>query len=234
MSTRLIFLISVSSLLRQQGGPVIHPSFLLKLYIYGYLNRVQSSRRLERETLRNVEVMWLLGRLSPDHHLIIAHDVIQSGSDRASLAPMANKAKDALGVDELDGVADRGYFSSEQILECSQANVTATLPKPMTTGMQAKGQFGKPDFRYVSRAADDTTSAIPAVAASALFPVQLPASSGQLLAEAGHIGVGQVGARETIILMKRPRRKIVGIEENMRQNRIFQDERWGGDFVQVP
>ena len=54
-----------------------------------------------------------------EHHLIIAHDVIKSGSDRASLAPMANKAKDVLGVDELDVVADRGYFSSEQILECS-------------------------------------------------------------------------------------------------------------------
>ena len=285
------------------GRPGYHPSALLKLYIYGYLNRVQSSRRLERETLRNVEMMWLLGRLSPDHktiadfrkdngaairkvcaqfvelcreigllatasvaidgskfkavnnrdrnftkakmerrkkqieesisrylnqldsadrqepseaitsrvtrlkekigklkeemarlkvletqmlaasdeqisltdpdarsmaasgrgsgvvgynvqaavetehHLIIAHDVIQSGSDRASLAPMANKAKDVLGVDELEVVADRGYFSSEQILECSQADVTVTLPKPMTTGMQVNGQFGKPDFR---------------------------------------------------------------------------------------
>lgn len=297
------------------GRPGYHPSVLLKLYVYGYLNRVQSSRRLERETLRNVEVMWLLGRLSPDHktiadfrkdngsairkvcaqfvelcreigllatasvaidgskfkavnnrdrnftkakmerrkrqieesisrylnqldsadrqepseaitsrvtrlkekigklkeemarlkaletqmlavadeqisltdpdarsmatsgrgsgvvgynvqaavetehHLIVAHDVIQSGSDRASLAPMANKAKEALGVDELDVVADRGYFSSEQILECSQANVTATLPKPMTTGVNANGQFGKPDFRYVS---DDDVYICPA------------------------------------------------------------------------
>ena len=297
------------------GRPGYHPAMLLKLYVYGYLNRVQSSRRLERETLRNVEVMWLLGRLSPDHktiadfrkdngeairrvcvqfvelcrrigllatasvaidgskfkavnnrdrnftkakmerrkkqieasisrylnqldsadrqepseaitsrvtrlkekigklkeemarlrslekqmlaaadeqisltdpdarsmatsgrgsgvvgynvqaavetehHLIIAHDVIQSGSDRASLAPMAKKAKEALGVDELDVVADRGYFSSQQILECSQADVTVTLPKPMTTGMQAKGQFGKPDFRYVS---DDDVYICPA------------------------------------------------------------------------
>ena len=297
------------------GWPGYHPSVLLKLYIYGYLNRVHSSRRLENETLRNVEVMWLLGRLSPDHktiadfrkdnggairkvcsqfvelcrqigllatasvaidgskfkavnnrdrnftkakmerrkkqieesisrylnqldsadrqepseaitsrvtrlkekigklkeemarlkiletqmlaaadeqisltdpdarsmatsgrgsgvvgynvqaavetdhHLIIAHDVIQSGSDRASLAPMADKAKEALGVDELDVVAGRGYFSSEQILECSQADVTVTLPKPMTTGMQAKGQFGKSDFRYVS---DDDVYICPA------------------------------------------------------------------------
>ena len=288
------------------GRPAYHPAVLLKLYIYGYLNRVQSSRRLEREAGRNVEVMWLSGRLAPDyktiadfrkdngaaiqkvcaqfielcrrigllsaasvaidgskfkavnnrdrnftkakmarrmkqieervsrylhqldsadrqepteatasrvdrlkekidklheemarlkvleaemlkapdeqisltdpdarsmatsgrgsgvvgynvqaavetdHHLIIAHDVIQSGSDRASLAPMAEKAKDALGVDELDVVADRGYFSSEQILECSQIDVSVTLPKPMTSGMKAKGQFGKQDFRYLA------------------------------------------------------------------------------------
>ena len=48
------------------GRPSYHPSVLLKLYIYGYLNRVQSSRRLEREAGRNVEVMWLTDRLVPD------------------------------------------------------------------------------------------------------------------------------------------------------------------------
>ncbi len=287
------------------GRPGYHPSILLKLYIYGYLNRVQSSRRLERETHRNVEVMWLLGRLSPDHktiadfrkdngdairkvcaqfvelcrrigllaaasvaidgskfkavnnrdrnftkakmqrrmnqiqesvsrylhqldsadrqeqspaiksrvsrlqekigklkeerarlkvlevqmlaspdeqisltdsdarsmatsgrgsgvvgynaqaavetehHLIVAHDVIQSGSDRASLAPMAEQAKAALKVDKLEVVADRGYFSADQILACDQANVMATLPKPLTSGLRAKGRFGKQDFRYL-------------------------------------------------------------------------------------
>src|SRR5580658_2479175 len=52
------------------GRPSYHPSGLLKLYIYGYLNRVQSSRRLEREAGRNVEVMWLTGRLIPDHKTI--------------------------------------------------------------------------------------------------------------------------------------------------------------------
>ncbi len=96
-----------------------------------------------------------------DHHLIVAHDVIQSGSDRASLAPMAEQAKAALGVDELDAVADRGYFSSEQIKECADAGVTATLPKPMTTGMTANGRFGKQDFRYVGK--DETcTFVLPA------------------------------------------------------------------------
>jgi transposase len=52
------------------GRPSYHPAILLKLYIYGYLNRVQSSRRLEREAGRNFEVMWLLGRLVPDHKTI--------------------------------------------------------------------------------------------------------------------------------------------------------------------
>ncbi len=54
---------------RATGRPGYHPSVLLKLYIYGYLNRVQSSRRLEREAGRNVEVMWLTGRLVPDHKI---------------------------------------------------------------------------------------------------------------------------------------------------------------------
>src|SRR5271157_4824828 len=52
------------------GRPSYHPSALLKLYIYGYLNRVQSSRRLEREAGHNVEAMWLLGRFVPDHKTI--------------------------------------------------------------------------------------------------------------------------------------------------------------------
>lgn len=52
------------------GRPSYHPSVPLKIYIYGYLNRIQSSRRLERECQRNVELMWLTGRLSPDFKTI--------------------------------------------------------------------------------------------------------------------------------------------------------------------
>jgi transposase len=288
------------------GRPSYHPSVLLKLYIYGYLNRVQSSRRLEREAARNVEMMWLTGRLAPDHktiadfrkdngrairqvcvrfvelcrlmglltqasvsidgskfkavnnrdknftrdkmerrmaqieesvarylqqldtadrqepsealktkterlkekieklkeemrrlvglqavmlatpdqqisltdpdarsmatsgrgsgvvgynvqvavetknHLIITHEVINEGSDRAQLSPMAKSAKAVLGVEKLDAVADRGYFSGEEILACDNAGITVTLPKPMTSGMIARGRFGKQDFRYVT------------------------------------------------------------------------------------
>src|SRR5499425_3099087 len=286
------------------GRPSYHPSSLLKLYIYGYLNRVQSSRRLEREAGRNLEVMWLLGRLVPDHktiadfrkdngpavkkvcarfvelcrqmglltkasvaidgskfkavntrdknftkgkverrrrqleesvarylaqldtadlqepsealaaktahlreklaklasemrkldayetemlaspdqqisltdpdcrsmatsgrgsgvvgynvqvavttehHLIIAHEVTNSGTDRAQLANMGRLAKEALGVDKLEAVADRGYYSSTEIKACDDAGIAVTLPKPMTSGAKADGRFGKQDFVY--------------------------------------------------------------------------------------
>ena len=288
------------------GRPSYHPSVLLKLYIYGYLNRVQSSRRLEREAGRNIEVMWLTGRLVPDHktisdfrrdngpairkvcaqfvalcraigllttasvaidgskfkavnnrdknftrakmerrlaqieesvarylsqldtadrqepsealaaktahlkeklaklaselqrlkaiekemlaspdqqisltdsdsrsmatsgrgsgvvgynvqiavdtehHLIVAHEVTNTGSDRAQLAKMASQAKEVLHVEHLDVVADRGYFNSPEILACEQAGISVTLPKPMTSGAKADGRFGKQDFVYLS------------------------------------------------------------------------------------
>src|SRR5262245_15009571 len=287
------------------GRPAYHPSVLLKLYIYGYLNRVQSSRRLEREAGRNVEAMWLTGRLAPDHktiadfrkdngpairkvcaqfvalcrelglltaasvaidgskfkavnnrdknftrakmerrlaqieesvarylsqldtadlqepsealaaktahlkdklaklasemerlkaieramlaspdqqialtdpdsrsmatsgrgsgvvgynvqvavdtehHLIVTHEVTNTGSDRSQLAKMALQAKQVLGADHLDAVADRGYFNSPEILACEQADITVTLPKPMTSGAKSEGRFGKQDFVYL-------------------------------------------------------------------------------------
>jgi transposase len=288
------------------GRPSYHPSVLLKLYIYGYLNRVQSSRRLEREAGRNVEVMWLTSRLAPDHktiadfrkdngrairqvcaqfvvlcrtmgllteasvaidgskfkavnnrdknftrakmerrlaqiedsvarylhqldnadrqepsealktktghlkekitklkeqmrrlhalktrmlatpdqqisltdpdarsmatsgrgsgvvgynvqvavetghHLIITHEVTNEGSDRSQLSPVAKEAKAILEAENLDAVADRGYFNSEEILACEEAGITVTLPKPMTSNAKAEGRFGKQDFRYVA------------------------------------------------------------------------------------
>jgi transposase len=62
---------------------------------------------------------------------------------------MAKQTKATLQVDELDVVADRGYFNSEEILACDQAGITVTLPKPMTSGNRAKGRFVKEDFRYL-------------------------------------------------------------------------------------
>ena len=84
------------------------------------------------------------------HHLIVTHEVTNVGNDRSQLAPMSKKTKAALDVDKLDVVADRGYFSSEQILQCDKADITVTLPKPLTSGLKAKGRYGKQDFRYVA------------------------------------------------------------------------------------
>jgi transposase len=288
------------------GRPGYRPTVLLKLYIYGYLNRVQSSRRLEREAGRNVEVMWLTGRLAPDHktiaefrkyngqairkvcsrfvslcrelglfadasvaidgskfkavnnrdrnftaakmkrrmkqieesvsrylhqldsadrqdpsparearttrlqekivklreemqrlekleirrlaspdqqisltdpdarsmatsgrgsgmvgynvqaavdtqhHLIVAHEVTNVGSDRAQLSAMAKQTKAALETDRLDAVADRGYYKGEEILACEKDGITVTLPKQYSSGIKAKGRFGKQDFVYLA------------------------------------------------------------------------------------
>jgi transposase len=84
-----------------------------------------------------------------EHHLIVTHEVTNVGNDRAQLSAMAKQTKAVLAVEELDVVADRGYFDSEEILACEEAGITVTLPKPMTSGAKAEGRFGKPDFRYV-------------------------------------------------------------------------------------
>jgi hypothetical protein len=84
-----------------------------------------------------------------EHHLIVAHEVTNVGSDRAQLAHMAKETKTTLEATNLDVIADRGYFSGEEILECDKAGITVTL-KPMTSNSKAEGRFGKQDFRYVA------------------------------------------------------------------------------------
>ena len=84
------------------------------------------------------------------HHLIVAHEVTNVGTDRSRLSPMAKQTKAALEADKLDVVADRGYFNSVEILACDEAGITVTLPKPLTSGAAAKGRFGKQDFRYMA------------------------------------------------------------------------------------
>ena len=78
------------------------------------------------------------------HHLIITHEVTNVGSDRAQLAHMAKETEAALRRTNLDVIADRGYFSSEEILECDEAGITVTLPKPMISQPQALRQTGLP------------------------------------------------------------------------------------------
>jgi Transposase DDE domain len=75
--------------------------------------------------------------------------VTNVGSDRAQLARVAKETKATLQTDTLEAVADRGYFSGEEILACEQAGITVTLPKPMTSGAKSDGRFGKQDFVYL-------------------------------------------------------------------------------------
>jgi transposase len=290
----------------ETGRPAFHPGTLLKLYIYGYLNRIPSSRRLEREARRNLELMWLLGRLAPDfktiadfrrdngpaiqatcrqfvllcrtmglfsdalvaidgskfkavnsrdknftpaklrarlqqveesiarymaalesadrlegnvasgksvrlaekievlhkqmqwlqsleeaikqasdhqisltdpdarsmatsgkgtgivgynvqlaveaeHHLIVAHEVTNVGSDRAQLVSISRQARAAVGRDQLMVIADRGYFSGKQILAAESEGIVPYVPRTLTSSAMVAGRFGKQDFVYLPR-----------------------------------------------------------------------------------
>jgi hypothetical protein len=84
-----------------------------------------------------------------EHYLIVTHEVTNSGSDRAQLANIAKQAKAVLQTETLEAVADRGYFSSLEILACHEAGITVTLPKPQTSGAKSDGRFGKQDFVYL-------------------------------------------------------------------------------------
>ena len=85
-----------------------------------------------------------------EHHLIIAHEVTNVGSDRSQLAKVAKAAKEVLQVDKLEAVADRGYYHGEEIKACADASITVTLPKPLTSGAKSEGRFGKQDFAYLA------------------------------------------------------------------------------------
>ena len=85
------------------------------------------------------------------HHLIVTHEVANVGSDRSQLSRMSEQACAAIGSEAIE--AEPIAVSGEEIVACEQAGVTVYLPKPMTSGLNAKGRFGKQDFVYV--AADD-------------------------------------------------------------------------------
>jgi Transposase DDE domain/Transposase domain (DUF772) len=84
------------------------------------------------------------------HHLIIAHEVTNVGHDRAQVANMARQAREVTGADGLTVLADRGYFSGEEVVACEAAGVTPIVPKPLTSAAKADGRFGKQDFIYQS------------------------------------------------------------------------------------
>ncbi len=93
------------------------------------------------------------------HHLIVTHEVTNVGHDRTQLATMAQQAKAVIGEESLEVVADRGYFSGEEILACDKAGITAYLPRPLTSSGPKNGLFSKRDFHFK---ADDNEYECPA------------------------------------------------------------------------
>jgi len=85
------------------------------------------------------------------HHLIVAHQVTNVGNDHGQLSRMATSAKNAMGKPTLKVVADRGYFSGPEIRACDLNNISAYVPKPLTSASRKKGLFTKADFVYETR-----------------------------------------------------------------------------------
>jgi len=77
------------------------------------------------------------------HHLIVAHEVTNIGSDRSQLTKMALAAREAMGKHKLKALADPGYFNGPEIKACDEAGITPLVPKPMTSNAKAEGRFSK-------------------------------------------------------------------------------------------
>ena len=83
-----------------------------------------------------------------EHHLIVAHEVINQGYDRHQLAPMGFKAQEATGCEQVTALADRGYFSGDQVLSCEGTGVAPIVPKTLTSSGTKRGFFTRQDFIY--------------------------------------------------------------------------------------
>jgi transposase len=90
----------------------------------------------------------LQAAVDTDSHLVAAHEVINLGHDRTSLANMGQQAREATGSQALTVLADRGYFSGLEVLACEEAGIVPICPKPLTSGAKADGRWGKQDFVY--------------------------------------------------------------------------------------
>lgn len=106
-----------------------------------------------RQVARDLEWSAITYRWSVDakHHLIVAHEVTNIGSDRGQLSSMAQAARDAMGKTKLKAIADRGYFSAQEITACADTGIAAILPKPARSSAKVGGRFVRADFIYIAR-----------------------------------------------------------------------------------
>lgn len=146
---------------KQTGRPGYHPATMLKLYIYGYLNRIQSSRRLEKEAHRNVELMWLLERLTPDFKTIAdfrknngkgIKNACRVFIDLCRQIQMFTDVVVAIDGCKFKAVitvlADKGYYSRGDIKATQDLGAVALVPKGDTSGADRKGLFNRSLFKY--------------------------------------------------------------------------------------
>ena len=85
------------------------------------------------------------------NHLIVTHEVTNVGSDRHQLKKMADAAREALGTEKLTAIADRGYYSGEEIKACDDAGIVPLIPKNFTSTSRADGRYDKSDFVYIAK-----------------------------------------------------------------------------------
>jgi hypothetical protein len=83
-----------------------------------------------------------------EHHLIVAHEVTNVGSDRAQLTAMGREAREASGCEEVTVLADRGYYNGDEVLACEGAGILPIIPKTQTSGNPKRGLFTVADFIY--------------------------------------------------------------------------------------
>ncbi len=88
--------------------------------------------------------------LETKHHLIVAHEVTNLGYDRDALAMMARAAREEMSGDDIEAVADKGYYKGEEIVACEAAGIPVTVPKPRTSSAAAHGRFDRADFTYIA------------------------------------------------------------------------------------
>ena len=87
-------------------------------------------------------------RSTPEHHLIVAHEVTNVGIDTGQLSSMAELAREALDAEVIEVLADKGYFKSEEIAACENVGIKVYVPKPRTSNARAHGRFDRRDFVY--------------------------------------------------------------------------------------
>ena len=104
-----------------------------------------TTARMPRVVGYNVQTV-----VEADHHLIVTHEVTMHGYDRDALSMMALSAKDVMAADEIEAIADKGYYKGEEIVACEEGGVTVVVPKSMTSNAGARGRFDKADFAYDS------------------------------------------------------------------------------------